>query len=97
MFRWTNLYDIVQYTDERVAILNQVIRVPPSTDMKIAYFLNTWNSCHLYLIILTVVRVVRKGFCCSTDVSGPEGRALCSESPNEDALIPGQWLFIALI
>ena len=98
MFRRTNLYDIVQNTDERVAILNQVIRVlSPSTHMKTTYFLNTWNLCRLYLIIPTVVRVVRKGFCCTPVVSVPDATALCSESPDKDALIPGQWLFIALI
>ena len=98
MFRRTNLHDIVQNTDERVAILNQVIRVlSTSTHMRITYFLNTWNLCHLYLIIPIVVRVVRKGFSCSPKVSFPEESALCSESPDEDALIPGQWLLIALI
>ena len=98
MFRRTNLYNIVQNTDERVAILNQVIRViSPSTHMKTTYFLNTWNLCHLYLIPPTVVGVIRLGFCCSPEVLGPEERALCSEAPDEDALIPGQWLFIALV
>ena len=44
----------------------------------------------MYVVLPTVVRVIRKGFRCSPDVFDPEERAaLCSEPPDEDALILG--------
>jgi hypothetical protein len=43
----------------------------------------------LYLTLSTVVKVVKKGFCCSPEVFGPKETALCSEAPDEDALILG--------
>jgi hypothetical protein len=35
------------------------------------YFRNVWDSGHLDLLT-TVVRVVRRGFCCSPNALGPE-------------------------
>jgi hypothetical protein len=49
---------------------------------KITHFLSVWNSGHLDFVFTTVVRVVRKGFCCSLDGHGgfgPEKATLCSE------------------
>ena len=49
-----------------------------------------WNilkSGHLYLILMIVVRVVRKGFGCSPDAFHPEYDTLCSEALDKDALI----------
>lgn len=133
-FRWTNLHDIVQNPDKRVAILGPVHS--PSTQIErlhtfgtpgtpvtcissslrssrssgrgsaaaraarlrlirkrtrlalpscfflhqltkeSTYFQNTGNSGYLYLIVSPVVRVVRKGFCCSLALPGPEENAL---------------------
>ena len=42
----------------------------------------------MYLVLLTAVRVVRKGFCPGPKVSGPEKDTLCSEALDEDTLIP---------
>ena len=65
--------------------------------MKTTYFRNTRDSCHLYLIVPGVVRVVRTGFCCSTEVFDPEEAALCSEAPNEDALIQSRgWILLPI-
>ena len=64
---------------------------------KTTYFRNTWDSCHLYLIVSGVVRVVRTGFCCSTEVCEPEEAALCSEALNEDALIRSRgWILLSI-
>ena len=52
---------------------------------------NTWNFCHLYLIVTAVVGVVWKRFCGSLEWPGPEEDALCSETPDEDALIRSRW------
>jgi hypothetical protein len=54
---------------------------------KTTYLRNTWNSGHLYLILLAVLRVVGKGFCSGPDVLGPKQNALCSEALHEDAVI----------
>jgi hypothetical protein len=43
----------------------------------------------LYLVLLTVVRVVRKGFCRGPEASDPEERALCSKALDEGAVILG--------
>ena len=101
MFRLTNLYDIVQNTDERIAILNHVTLseffLHINWHGKTTYSLRAWNLCHLYLIILTVVRVIRKEFCFSPEMFDPEESALCSETPDKDALILGQWRYIILV
>src|SRR6266850_2180235 len=41
----------------------------------------------LEFILIATVRVVRKGFCCSPDGSGPEEKPLCSKTPDEDAFV----------
>jgi hypothetical protein len=63
---------------------------------KTTYFLSTWRSFHLYLIVSGVVRVVRMGFCCSTEVVDSVEAALCSEALNEDALIRSrEWILLS--
>ena len=52
---------------------------------------NTWNFCHLYLIVTAVVGVVWKRFCGGLEWPGPEEDALCSKTPDEDALIRSRW------
>jgi hypothetical protein len=83
--------DIIQNPGERVTILTPTEGVmPPSSSFqhrKTTYFSSAWNSEHLEPILATVVGVVRKGFCCSPDRFGPEKDTLCSEAPDEDALI----------
>jgi hypothetical protein len=92
--RRTDLCDIVQNSDEGVTILEPGCHASFSTNShrRTTYFLNSWSLCHLYLIASAVVRVIRKGFCCSTDVFDPKESALCSESPDEDALIRSRGL-----
>jgi hypothetical protein len=52
----------------------------------------------LYLILPTVVRVIRMGFCLSPEMFDPEeSAAFCSESPDENALIQGQGLIKILV
>ena len=87
--RRTNLRNIVQNSDERVTILksSRHFSFSINSHKKVTYFRSTRNSCHLYLIVSAIVRVVWKGFCSSSNRSGPEEDALCSETPDEDALI----------
>ena len=74
---------------------NQVIMLHSSSthNRKTAYFWNTGDPRHLYLVVSPVVRVVRKGFCCSSDSSAPEKDALRSEALDENALIQHGFLF----
>ena len=58
---------------------------------------NTWNFCHVYLIVAAVVRVVWSSFCGSLDWPGPEEDALCSETPDGDALIRSRWWILLSI
>jgi hypothetical protein len=88
----TNLHNVVQNPDERVAILEPGRQASSINSHRMkTYFRNTWNLCHLYLIVTTVVRVVWRRFCGSLDGPGPKEDALCSETPNEDALIRNHW------
>ena len=64
----------------------RVILLSPSP-RKTTYIRNIWNLGYLYLVLLTIVRVVGKRFCCGPELSGPEQDALCSEALDEDALI----------
>jgi hypothetical protein len=41
----------------------------------------------MYVTVTAVVRVVRKGFCRSSESCDPEEDALCSETLDKDALI----------
>src|SRR6266850_567278 len=53
---------------------------------KTTYMRSAWDRDHLPLNLATVVRVHRKGFCCSPDAFGPEKAARCSnmiENTNE--------------
>ena len=88
--RQTNLHDIVQNPNQRVAILEPRRHASffITSYWKTTNFRNICNLNHLYLVVLTVVRVVRKRFCRSPEVFGPEQDALCSEAFDEDALIP---------
>src|SRR6266850_575239 len=54
---------------------------------KTTYMRSAWDRDHLPLNLATVVRVLRKGFCCSPDGSGPEEKPLCSKTPDEDAFV----------
>jgi hypothetical protein len=96
----TNLHNVVQNPDERVAILEPGRQVSSINShwMK-THLRNTWNFCRLYLIVFAVVRVVWKGFCGSSNWPGPEEDALCSETPDEDALIrsPSRWWILLSI
>ena len=56
-----------------------------------SHFRKFWDFCHLYLIVAVVVRVVWSSFCGSFDWPGPEEDTLCSETPDEDALIRSRW------
>jgi hypothetical protein len=59
---------------------------------------SVWNPDHLDLILLTVVRVIKKGFCCSSHGYDPEKAARCSEAPDEDALVQCRgWIIIILL
>ena len=97
----TNLHNIVQNPDERVAILElggQFSSI--NSDRMKAHFRSTRNLCHLYLLVSAVVRVVWRRFCGSLDWPGPEKDALCSETPDEDALIPvirSRWWILLFI
>src|SRR6266852_8368109 len=96
----TNLHNVVQNPDERVAILEPGRQISESINLHSrmkTHFRNTWNFCHLYLIIATVVRVVWKRFCGGLDWPGPEKDALCSETPDEDALIRScRWILLSI-
>jgi hypothetical protein len=85
----TNLDDVIQNPVERVAILKPRNRLPSSLSQhrKFTYLRCVWNSGHLNIVLRTVVRVVRKGSCCSSDGPDPEKATRCSEAPDEDALI----------
>lgn len=65
--------------------------------MEITYFWTIRNSGYLDLIVSTVVRIVRAGFCCSPHWFGPEEDALCTEAPDEDALIRSRGRILLLI
>ena len=95
----TNLQNIVQNPDEWVTILEPSCHAFSSinSNEKTAYSRSTWDSYHLYLVISAIVRVVRKGFCCSTDAFEPEEFALCSEALDEYTLIRSRgWIFLAI-
>ena len=81
--------DIIQNPSERVTTLVPRRHAPflIISPRKTTYFSRVWNSGHLDPILATVVGVVGKGFCCSPDGFGPEKYTLCSEAPDEDALI----------
>jgi hypothetical protein len=49
----------------------------------------------LDVIFTTVVRIVRKRFCCGPDRYSPEKPPFCSEASDEDALIL-RWAWICL-
>jgi hypothetical protein len=88
----TNLHNVVQNPDERVAVLEPGRQFSSINSHSMeTHFENTWNFCHLYLIVPVVIRVVWRSFCGSLDWPGPEEDALCSETPDEDALIQSRW------
>jgi hypothetical protein len=58
-----------------------------SEHMNTTYIPNVWNSGRLNLVLMTVVRTVRMAFCCGLDGFDQGNAALCSEAPDEDALI----------
>jgi hypothetical protein len=58
-----------------------------SEHMNTTYIPNVWNSGRLDLVLTTVIRVVRRVLCCSPDGFDQGNAALCSETPDEDALI----------
>ena len=80
MSRPTNLYNIVQNPDERVAILETGHHASflINSGRKTTYFRNIWDLCHLDLIVSAVVRVVWKGYCTSNS-SVLEEDVLCLE------------------
>jgi hypothetical protein len=57
------------------------------TKRRLPYFLTFRNSTHLDLIVSAVVRVVGARFCRRPHWFGPEEDVLCTEAPDEDALI----------
>jgi hypothetical protein len=62
------------------------------------YFWSVWNLGHLDVIFVIGVGVVRLGFRCSADRDGPEKASLCSEAPDEDALVTNQgWIVLSII
>lgn len=88
----TNLRNVVQNPDERVAILEPGCQLSSTNSHRIkTHFRNTRNFCYLYLIVSAVVRVVWRRFCGSLHWPGPEKDALCSETPYEDALVRSRW------
>ena len=87
----TNLHNVVQNPDERIAILEPGRQVLHQLTRIKIHLGNTWNFCHLYLIVVAVVRVVLSRFCGGFDRPGPEENTLCSETPDEDALIRSRW------
>jgi hypothetical protein len=88
----TNLHNVVQNPNERVAKLEVGRQVSSINSHRMkTHSRNTWNFCHLYLIVSAVVRVVWTRFCGSLDWPSPEEDALCSETPDEDALIRSCW------
>jgi hypothetical protein len=94
----TNLHNVVQNPDERIAILEQGHQVSSINSHRMkTHFRNTCNFCHLYLILSAVVRVIWRRFCGSSDWPGPEEDALCSETPDEDALIRSRWWILLSI
>ena len=94
MSKQTNLRNIIQNPDERVAILEpgRHASVSINSYKKTTYFRCTWNSCHLYVIVSVIVRVVWTGFCSGTEVFDPEESALCSEALDKDTLILSRWV-----
>ena len=95
--RQTNLHNIVQNPNEWVTILKSSRQFSFSIDShrKATYFRSIRNSCGWYLIVSAIVRVVWKGLSSSSDRSGPEEDALCSETSDEDALIRGHgWILL---
>jgi hypothetical protein len=94
----TNLHNVVQNPDERVAILEPGRQVSSINSHRIkTHVRNTWNLCHLYLIVTAVIRVVWRRFCSSLEWPGPKEDALCSETPDEDALIRSRWWILLSI
>jgi hypothetical protein len=51
------------------------------------YFRSIWDSGYLNLILMTIVRVVRKRFCCGTEGFDPEEATRGSETLDEDTLV----------
>lgn len=94
----TNLHNVVQKPDERVAILKPDCQLSSTNLHRIeTHFRNTWDFCHLYLIVTAVLRVVWRRFCCSLHWPGPEEDAFCSETPYEDALIRSRrWVLLSI-
>ena len=93
----TNLHNIVQNSDERIAILKPGRHVSFGINSQTgsAYFWAIRNSSYLDLIIPAVVRVVRAGFRCSPHWFGPEEDALCTESSDEYTLIRSRgWILL---
>ena len=88
----TNLHNVVQNPDERVAVLEpgRQFSSISSHSMK-THFWYTWVFRHLYLIVPVVIRVIWRSFCGSVDWPGPEEDAFCSKTPDEDALIRSRW------
>jgi hypothetical protein len=51
------------------------------------YLQSVWNPGHLYLVLVTVVGVIRERFCCCQNTFEPGKATFCSESPDEDTLV----------
>ena len=98
MSKRTNLCNIIQNPNERVAILKPGCHASFSINSykKITYFRSTWNSCHLNVIVSVIVRVVWTGFCSGTEVFDPEESALCSEALDKDTLIQSRWVYLSI-
>jgi hypothetical protein len=55
--------------------------------MRMTYFLIVRNSGHFDLVLVTVLRVIGKGFSGSPDAFEPGKAAFCSKAPDEDTLV----------
>ena len=94
----TNLHNVVQNPDKRVAILEPGGQISSINSHRMkTHFRNTWNFCHMYLVVSAVVRIVWRRFCGSFDWPGPEENTLCSKAPDEDALIRSRWWILLSI
>jgi len=77
---------------------NQERHATPCLTTGNTHFWSLLNQDHMGLILLTVIRVIRKGFRGSPHGQDPEKAARCSEAPDEDALVQyRRWIIVLLL
>ena len=85
----TNLYDIIQNPKEGITILESSRHASLfiTSPQKMTYFRSVRNPSHLHFVFMTIIGVIREGFCCSPNACEPRKATFCSKSLDENTLV----------